>query len=63
MPERAIDELAVLGPPERCREHIRQYVASGVTVPVLNFMSLATDPAARAEESRAYLKALAPAQP
>jgi len=63
VPERAIDELAVLGPPERCREHIRQYVASGVTVPVLNFMSLETDPAARAEESRAYLKALAPAQP
>ena len=60
VPERAIDELAVLGPPERCREHIRQYVASGVTVPVLNFMSLETDPAARAEESRAYLKALAP---
>jgi len=63
VPERSIDELAVLGPPERCREHIRQYVASGVTVPVLNFMSLETDPAARAEESRAYLKALAPAQP
>jgi probable F420-dependent oxidoreductase len=63
VPERAIDELAVLGTPERCREHIRQYVASGVTVPVLNFMSLETDPAARAEESRTYLKALAPAQP
>jgi probable F420-dependent oxidoreductase len=60
VPERAIDELAVVGPPDRCREHIREYVASGVTVPVLNFMSLETDPAARAEESRAYLKALAP---
>ena len=60
VPERALDELAVLGPPERCREHIRAYVASGVTVPVLNFMSLETDPAARAAESRAYLTALAP---
>jgi alkanesulfonate monooxygenase SsuD/methylene tetrahydromethanopterin reductase-like flavin-dependent oxidoreductase (luciferase family) len=60
VPERAIDELAVIGTPERCREHIRRYVASGVTVPVLNFMSLETDPAPRAEESRAYLKALAP---
>ena len=60
VPERAIDELAVLGTPERCREQIREYVASGVTVPVLNFMSLETNPAARAEESRAYLKALAP---
>src|SRR5919204_5973808 len=61
VPERAIDDLAVLGTPEQCREHIRAYVASGVTVPVLNFMSLETDPVARAEESRAYLKALAPA--
>ena len=60
VPERALDELAVLGPPERCREMVQRFVANGVTVPVLNFMSLETDPAARAEESRAYLKALAP---
>ena len=37
-----------------------RYVANGVTVPVVNFMSLETDPTARAEESRAFLKALAP---
>jgi alkanesulfonate monooxygenase SsuD/methylene tetrahydromethanopterin reductase-like flavin-dependent oxidoreductase (luciferase family) len=60
VPERAIDDLAVLGTAEQCRERIRAYVANGVTVPVLNFMSLETDPKARAEESRAYLKALAP---
>jgi len=34
-----------------------------VTVPVVNFMSLETEAAARAEESRAYLKALAPRLP
>jgi alkanesulfonate monooxygenase SsuD/methylene tetrahydromethanopterin reductase-like flavin-dependent oxidoreductase (luciferase family) len=60
VPERAIDDLAVLGPPAQCRETLRRYVANGVTVPVLNFMNLETDPAARAEESRAFLKALAP---
>lgn len=60
VPERAIDELAVLGTPEQCRERIRAYVANGVTVPVLNFMSLETTPEARAAESRAYLKALSP---
>jgi alkanesulfonate monooxygenase SsuD/methylene tetrahydromethanopterin reductase-like flavin-dependent oxidoreductase (luciferase family) len=60
VPERAIDELAVLGTPEQCRERIRAYVANGVTVPVLNFMSLEATPEARAAESRAYLKALAP---
>jgi alkanesulfonate monooxygenase SsuD/methylene tetrahydromethanopterin reductase-like flavin-dependent oxidoreductase (luciferase family) len=63
VPERAIDELAVLGTPEQCRDAVRRYVASGVTVPVVNFMSLETDAAARAEESRAYLKALAPSRP
>jgi len=60
VPERAIDELAVLGTPEQCRETLRRYIANGVTVPVLNFMSLETDESARAEESRAFLKALAP---
>jgi probable F420-dependent oxidoreductase len=61
VPERALDELAVLGTPDECREHLRRFVANGVTVPVVNFMSLETDPAARAEESRAFLRALAPA--
>jgi alkanesulfonate monooxygenase SsuD/methylene tetrahydromethanopterin reductase-like flavin-dependent oxidoreductase (luciferase family) len=63
VPERALDDLAVLGTPEECRAHIRAYVAAGVTVPVINFMSLETDAAARAEESRAFLKALAPRVP
>jgi probable F420-dependent oxidoreductase len=60
VPERVLDELAVIGTPAHCREALARYVACGVTVPVVNFMSLETDPAARAAESRAYLKALAP---
>jgi probable F420-dependent oxidoreductase len=60
VPERAIDELAVIGTPQECRDRLRRYVDNGVTVPILNFMNLATDPAARAAESRAMLKALAP---
>src|SRR3989442_6145907 len=63
VPERAIDDLAVLGTPEHCRARIRAYVAGGVTVPVVNLISLETEAAARAEESRAYLKALAPGLP
>lgn len=58
VPERALDDLAVLGTPERCHETLQRYVVNGVTVPVLNFMSLETDAAARAAESRAYLRAL-----
>lgn len=60
VPERVIDELAVLGTPDECREQLARYVDSGVTVPVLNFMNLETDPAARGAESRAMLEALAP---
>ena len=60
VPDRAIDELAVFGTPEECREKLTRYVDNGVTVPILNFMNLESDPAARAAESRAMLRALAP---
>ena len=60
VPERVIDELAIFGTPEECRAHVARYVDNGVTVPILNFMNLESDPAARAAESRAMLRALAP---
>jgi probable F420-dependent oxidoreductase len=60
VPERAIDELVVLGTPDECRAKLARYVDNGVTVPILNFMNLETDAVARAAESRAMLKLLAP---
>src|SRR5688500_10473448 len=60
VPERAIDGFAVSGPPDEGREKLARYVENGVTVPILNCMSLETDAVARAAESRAMLKALAP---
>jgi alkanesulfonate monooxygenase SsuD/methylene tetrahydromethanopterin reductase-like flavin-dependent oxidoreductase (luciferase family) len=60
VPERAVDDLAVLGTPDECRDTLARYVDSGVTVPILNFMNLETETAARAAESRAMLQALAP---
>jgi probable F420-dependent oxidoreductase len=60
VPERAIDDLVVLGTPDECRAKLARYVENGVTVPILNFMNLETDPDARGAESRAMLKALAP---
>lgn len=60
VPERALDDLAVFGTPDECRDTLARYVDNGVTVPILNFMNLETDPAARGAESRAMLKALAP---
>ena len=35
IPDDVVDELIVHGPPEACREHLAQYVAHGVTVPVI----------------------------
>jgi probable F420-dependent oxidoreductase len=60
VPERTIDELVVLGTPDECRAKLARFVDNGVTVPILNFMNLETDPVARAAESRAMLKMLAP---
>jgi probable F420-dependent oxidoreductase len=60
IPERAIDDLVVLGTPDECRAKLARYVENGVTVPILNFMNLETDPDARGAESRAMLKTLAP---
>lgn len=61
VPERVIDELGVFGTPQQCRAHIRRFVDSGVTVPLLNFVNVETEPAARSRVSMEMLRALAPA--
>ena len=55
-----IEELVIFGSPETCRHKIQAYVDHGVTVPVLNFIPVAPDPAGRAEQSLNMLRALAP---
>jgi probable F420-dependent oxidoreductase len=60
VPESIIDELGVFGTPEECRAHVERFVANGVTIPVLNFMNVETEPAQRAEESWQMLRAMAP---
>jgi probable F420-dependent oxidoreductase len=42
MTDALIDRIAILGPPERCREQLAAFVAAGVTTPVLS--PLAADP-------------------
>ncbi|HEV8615411.1 MAG TPA: LLM class F420-dependent oxidoreductase [Methylomirabilota bacterium] len=61
VPPGVVDELGVFGTDEECRARVAAYVASGVTVPVLNFMNLEQDADARGRESLAMLRALAPA--
>ncbi|HYM16894.1 MAG TPA: LLM class F420-dependent oxidoreductase [Dehalococcoidia bacterium] len=60
IPRQAIDDLLVYGDAATCRRKIQAYVDAGVTVPVLNFIPTAADPAGRAEQSVEMLRALAP---
>jgi probable F420-dependent oxidoreductase len=60
VPDELIDELGVFGTPEECRAHVQRFVANGVTIPVLNFMNVESDPVKRGEESWAMLRAMAP---
>jgi probable F420-dependent oxidoreductase len=60
VPATAADELGVFGTPDECRARLREYVDNGITIPVLNLMNLEQDPDARAKESVAMLRALAP---
>jgi probable F420-dependent oxidoreductase len=57
MTDALIDRIAILGSAERCREQIAEFVAAGVTTPVI--APVATDAAG----VRAVLEALAPNDP
>jgi probable F420-dependent oxidoreductase len=61
VPDAVVDELAAIGTPAVCRARVQDYCASGVTVPVLNFMNLGRTPEARGVESLAMLRDMAPA--
>jgi len=60
IPKQAIEDLLIYGDAETCRRKIQAYVDNGVTVPVLNFIPVAGDPAQRALQSLEMLRALAP---
>ena len=60
IPKQAIEDLLIYGDAETCRRKIHAYVDNGVTVPVLNFIPVAGDPAQRALQSLEMMRALAP---
>jgi probable F420-dependent oxidoreductase len=60
VPDHLVGELAVIGTPEECKRQLRTYCDNGVTIPILNLINVAEDPGARAEESLAMVRALAP---
>lgn len=58
VPDAVVDELNVIGAPSECQKQIVAYCDHGVTVPVLNFLNLAADPASQGAESLAMLEAM-----
>ena len=60
VPASAVEELGVIGSPDECRARIAEYCASGVTVPVVNLLTLERTPEGKAAESVAMVRALAP---
>ncbi|MHB8376361.1 MAG: LLM class F420-dependent oxidoreductase [Dehalococcoidia bacterium] len=60
IPRATVDELLVHGSAETCRRKIQAYIDAGVTVPVLNFLPAAIEPAQRAAQSLEMLRRLAP---
>jgi probable F420-dependent oxidoreductase len=60
VPEDVVDDLFVFGSPAACKEKIREYVAQGITTPVLQLIPTDRDPAGQAARCRQWLKDLAP---
>ncbi len=50
IPDLLVDELVVHGSPAACRERIQEYVANGITTPVLAVLPVGVDPATAAKE-------------
>lgn len=60
IPQQVIDDLFIHGSADRCRERVEEYVAAGITVPLLHFAPSTLDPAALADAQLAAMRALAP---
>jgi len=60
VPEAVVDDIFVFGTPAACKEKIRDYVAQGITTPVLQLIPTEREPGAQAEQCRQALKDLAP---
>ena len=43
IPDETVDALVVHGPPEACADHVRRFVANGVTTPLLAILPFGID--------------------
>jgi probable F420-dependent oxidoreductase len=58
VPDSLLEELLVFGSPQECMDKLESYCRNGVTVPVLQPIVPAEDPAQRAELTRGLLREL-----
>lgn len=58
VPDSVIDEVLVIGDRRQVRDKIEAYVANGVTVPVINIVPVALDPAGRRDLSLKAMREL-----
>jgi probable F420-dependent oxidoreductase len=60
VPEAAVDDIFVFGPPDKCREKIHAYCENGITTPIINIIPTSREPKGQREQCLAWLKDLAP---
>jgi probable F420-dependent oxidoreductase len=60
VPEHVVDDIFVFGSPAACKDKIRDYVAQGITTPVLQLIPTSREPEGQAEQCRQWLRELAP---
>jgi probable F420-dependent oxidoreductase len=60
VPEHVVDDIFVFGTPAACKDKIRDYVAQGITTPVLQLIPTEREPQAQAAQCIQALKDLAP---
>jgi probable F420-dependent oxidoreductase len=60
VPEGVVDDIFVSGSRAACKEKIRDYVAQGITTPVLQLIPTERDPQGQAEQCKQWLRELAP---
>ncbi len=59
VPEQVIDDLFVMGTRKECLDRIEAYCQSGLTLPILNFLTASPDPREQAAQCLARLRELA----
>ncbi len=60
VPEDIVDDIFVFGSPQACKEKIRDYVAQGITTPVLQLIPTERDPEGQAAQCKQWLRELSP---